>query len=638
MPRLKTLSNFLEKEPAPARRRSKRTARARVLEIEKGLEEIYKNSEKGTNDLSVLDRDPGKGRWILIGAIFFFAILSAAAWAGFFIFHPTEKFAGNNIDFFISSSSPTLTSGQEEEIIIHYKNNENVPLGEVEISTAFSKEFIVSSRDPEAPEAGSWKIGSLPKGGEGEIKVRGKVLARKGKDLTFETYFSYRPANFNSDFQKVATHTIPVAASILGVSIEGPEEALPGETIVYKISYQSNGEREIDNVEVRLAYAENFFPSKAEPAPQEGGGRWILPKLKPGEKGEIRLTGSFSSAAEGNRDITVEIGTVGNGGVWQAQELVKGTVELVKSELGLLLVANGSAKNGVVNFGDTMRYSLTFQNKSEVALAEVFITAHLAATPVSPGKSLFLWDTLKDDLKGRMRGEEIIWSKKEYSKLGKISPGEEGTIDFSLDLISAPFLQKGSDYRIQVYVEAAIGRIGGVKTERIVRSEVLESRFLSDLIFKSEARYFNDDDIALGTGPVPPRVGETTTYRIWWTVKNSLHEVDAPRLQTALPEGVVFTGKFNSGEIGAITYDEKERKVIWEIGKIPITSPELQAEFEVAITPAEDQFGKIVDLTGITNFEGRDLEVDALLFRANAPLNTDLETDPNLAGRGTVRR
>lgn len=630
--------NFLEKEPTPAKRRSKKTARSRALEIEKGLEAIYKNSENGTDDLSVLDRDPGRGRWILVCAIFFFAILSAAAWAGFFIFRPAEKFAGKHIDFSLSSSTPTLISGQEEEIIIHYKNNENVPLGEVEISAAFPKEFIVSFRDPEAPEAGSWKIGSLPKGAEGEIKVRGKVLTRKGKDLTFGAYFSYRPVNFNSDFQKVATYTLPVSGSILGVSIEGPEKAIPGEMIAYKIIFQNNGEKEIDNAEARLTYAENFFPAKAEPAPREGGGRWILPKLKAGEKGEIKLTGNFSSAAEGNRDISVEIGTLGDGGLWQAQELVASTVELVKSELGLLLVANGSAKNGIVNFGDTVRYSLTFQNKSEVSLSDVVITAHLSATPVSGSKSLFLWDTLKDELGGRVRGTEITWSKKEYPKLGRLESGEEGGIDFSLDLIGAPFLQKESDYRVQIYVEAEIGRIGKVKTARIVRSEVLESRFLSDLIFGNEARYFNDDDIALGTGPVPPRLGETTTYRIWWTVKNSLHEVEAAHIRTVLPDGVVFTGKFNSGEIGALTYDEKERKVIWEIGKIPVASPELKAEFEVAITPAEDQLGKVIDLTNITNFEGRDLAAEALLFRAGASLNTDLENDPNLAGRGTVRK
>ncbi len=628
---------FLEQKiftPPPLRPRGKRV---RAKEIEKGLREIYQNPEVKTDDLGVFEKSSGGGKRLLIAAVFFFAFLAAAAWAGFFIFRPAEKFAGNNIDFTIDAPK-ALTSGGEEELVIRYKNNENVPLGEVEITSAFSKDFLVTAREPEIPESASWKIGSLPKGGEGKITIRGKILAPKGKEITLQAYFSYRPANFNSDFQKVATLTVPVTESVLGCSLEGAEKVLPGEQTQYVIRYENKGSAEIAGVEIRAEYAENFFVSEAKPVPQEGGGRWILPKLKPGEKGEISVSGSFSSTAEGDRETSIEIGTVGADGKWLPQERASATVVLAKSELRLLLIANGQPKSGVINFGETMRYSLTYQNKSEAVLSDIVLTMHLSGYPAVSGKTPLLWETLADESGAKRSGTDLIWSKREIPGLARLEPGAESTIDFSIDTMAKPFAKSSADYSVQAYAEAKVGRVDGVKAERVARSETLESKFLSDLSFKSEARYFNDDDMALGTGPVPPKVGERTTYSVWWTINNTLHEIVAVKVASVLPDGVVFTGKFSSGETGHITYDADARKVTWLIDKVPADSNELRAEFEVAITPAEDQVGSVVMLTDIANFEGHDQTVDALVFRTTQALTTDIETDPNLAGRGTVRR
>lgn len=609
----------------------------RPEEIEKGLREIYDNPETSVSDLAIFEKAPGRRRWIVSGLILFLSLLAVIGWAGFFIFRPAEKFAGENIDFTISAPAD-LTAGAENEFVIHYRNRESVPLGAVEISTAYPKEFAVTSMDPEVPEPGSWKIGSLPKGGEGEIKLKGKVLAPKGKSITIQAYLTYRPANFNSEFQKVASATFPITNSVIDVVVEGPEQALPGEEIQYLVRYRNGSDIEVEGAEIRAFYAENFFPKKASPAPSTGEGLWRLPRLAPGEGGEIKVTGSFSSAAEGVRETGFEAGTPSLDGRWTPMLRAASAVALVKSELKLLLIANGAPKSGVVNFGDTLRYSLTFQNRSQVTLSDVSIVMRLDGTPVSSGKSVLLWDTLQDEAAGKLNIPTITWTKRELPALERLEPGDEGTIDFSIELASVPFSNKGFDYKVAAYAEAVVGKIGAVRSSRHVRSETIETRLLSDLTFIAEGRYFNDEDIALGTGPVPPKVGETTAYRIWWTIKNSLHEIEGINVTTTLPDGVIFTGKFDGGPDGTITYDENSRKVTWAINKLPASSHEFKADFEVSITPAEDQLGAPVVLTGFSNLEGQDKALETLIFRTATQITTNLETDPNLSGRGEVRR
>lgn len=619
------------------RRPKKKNDRIKSSEIEKSLREIYENPEVASDSINVFDHGPSRGRWSLLWAALVFSLLLGAAWAGFFIFRPPEKFAGDGIELKIEASSD-LTTGAEEEIVITYKNNESVPLGAVDISTAYPKSFSLKSTDPEVPTPNSWKIGSLPKGVEGKITLRGTVLAAKGESITFQAYFNYKPANFNSEFQKVATVTMPVTNSLLGVVIEGPDKANPGEEVQYKIRYKNNSDEEVKGAEVRVDYAPNFFPTTAVPATSVGEGSWVLGTLAPKKEGEIKIIGKFSGSAEGQRETVATVGLVREGGEWLANELAVSSVEIVKSELKVFLVVNGEKEAGTINFGDTLRYSLSFQNRSQTTLSDVTITARVLGEPIVSGKSPILWDTLFDDLAGKRSGNSITWTKKELPALAKLEPGAEGTIDFSVEVMAAPFPRSEADYKVSAFIEAGIGRIGGVRSARIIRSETIEMKFLTDLAFVAEGRYFNDEDMAVGTGPHPPKVGETSTYRVWWTLNNSLNEIGGATVSTTLPDGVSFTGKSDTAGIGTLSYDGKTRKVTWKLEKIEKLKEPIRADFEVSITPAENQVGAPAVLTGITNVEGRDLKTESLVFRTATPITTALETDPNLSGSGEVRR
>ncbi|MBI2003283.1 MAG: hypothetical protein HYS76_01755 [Candidatus Wildermuthbacteria bacterium] len=318
-------------------------------------------------------------------------------------------------------------------------------------------------------------------------------------------------------------------------------------------------------------------------------------------------------------------------------ERVASSAELVKSELKLILVGNGGG-GGAVNFGDTLRYSLFFENRSQMALSDIILSLRLEGSPAVGGRSPLVWETISDEAGAKRTGDTLTWTKKQISALGRLEPGEQGTADIAIELVPVPFSKGGTDYKVVAFGEAKIGKIGGARSDRVARSEPLEMKLFSDLVFIAEGRYYDDDDNAVGAGPAPPRVGETTFYRIWWTLANTLHDLEELKVESVLPPGVNFTGRFNSEDAGELSYDEKTRKVVWKIEKLKGAKEPVRAEFEVSITPAEDQLGSTVVLTDLASASGRDTALDALIFRTVPQITSNIETDPNLAGKGTVRR
>ena len=63
-----------------------------------------------------------------------------------------------------------------------------------------------------------------------------------------------------------------------------------------------------------------------------------------------------------------------------------------------------------------------------------------------------------------------------------------------------------------------VGKIGETEVDMTIKSNEIVVDINTGMVFKAEARYFNDDNIAVGSGPLPPKVGETTKYRIFWNI------------------------------------------------------------------------------------------------------------------------
>jgi hypothetical protein len=314
--------------------------------------------------------------------------------------------------------------------------------------------------------------------------------------------------------------------------------------------------------------------------------------------------------------------------------------QVMKSDLNLNLILNGSNADQPVNFGQAMNYSIAYANKGEAAMQDVVIMAVLNSDFID-------WTTLSDVNKGREMGNTITWTKNEVPDLAKIDAGEKGTIDFSVNVLPFKENDLGKNFKIESYAQYAVGgldKLGSVASSSASstsagidnQSNTINSTINSDLGFKEQVRYFDENNMPVGDGPLPPVVGQTTSFKVYWNLTNNLHDLNDVSLETVLPNGVEWSAH-NRTSVGTLAYDAASKKVTWNIGRLPITVFQASAEFDISLTPTQDQRNKIVVLVSGSQVTATDANTGASLEKDSVPKTTKLEDD-SIAGMSSDGR
>jgi hypothetical protein len=272
-----------------------------------------------------------------------------------------------------------------------------------------------------------------------------------------------------------------------------------------------------------------------------------------------------------------------------------------------------------VDFGEMLDYNLSYVNKGDSAMRDVVIMAVL--------ESDFLdWTGLKEENGAKEKGNTLIWTKNEIPGLAEIGVEEEGEINFSIPVLPFREMDLGKDFEIKSYAQYSIGETEDEDVGEDNQSNTIVNQINSDLTLEEEVRYFNNDNIPVGTGPLPPKSGETTTFKVYWTVVNNLHELKDLEIEVKLPENVEWNNKVRAS-VGTIDYISEERKVVWDIGRLPVSVYRADGEFNIAITPESEDVDKILVLmpgskaTAVDTVTDEDIEVSV------KPKTTKLEDD-----------
>lgn len=616
------------KRRAPTRARPTKT-------LARELKGIYADADGRVPDLTKLTitRERRFRKALVLTAIFF-AALAAAAWAGFFIFKPFGRFQGGGLEFSYDAPAP-FHAGGEATLVVRYQNRERVPLGQVNILVSPPAGFEIVDASPPATDSRRWSIGNVAATASGEITLRGRVLGALGSELAVQTTATYVPGNFNSEFQSVGTFRTTVDGGVITLASEAPESVPAGEPFDWKISYAHEGTFPLDGSELRATLPEHFQPATSNPEGEEHR-TWKLGTFATGTAGSVTIHGSFSGEASGSRDFAVTLGQQGTGG-FVPFAIAASTIKVLGGELKTTALINGSTAPQPLNFGDTLRISLVYKNQGTESLKDVELALTLDPSPAQGDTSILDWSTLEDAANGRRDRNTIRWTRRNIAVLKSLPPNGEGTIDVVVGLRDKPFTLDTRVYTLAASVESKIGSVGSKRIDRTVRSTPLVFPINSDASLASRARYYNDDEIPVGTGPLPPKVGETTTFRIFWEVTNTLHELQNISVAAVLLDGVNWTNKANVSA-GTVQYDPATRRVVWTLNRLPDTVPSVTADFEVSAIPSESQAGAVLPLLGQTSLDADDSVAQSHLTRSAPAADSSLEGDPIAEGRGMVVR
>ncbi|MFC1788069.1 hypothetical protein ACFLZY_02515 [Patescibacteria group bacterium] len=603
------------------------------IEINNQLKAIYSDHDGQMPDLKNLDHRRGStlSGWLL-KLIIVFVIISGAAWGGF-LFWSQGIFNSDERPLTTQIEGPTeVKAGEEVFYTIRYTNSGDVPLASLEAKVSLPPGFTLTSTTPEPTKEKIWTIGSLSEGSDGAIILGGIFRAEKESNLTIQTLFTYKPANFSSDFQDLASTKIIITDSAVALDLSGPEKAVAGDDVEYIINIQNTGEQTLEDMSVTLGLPPNFNLKETDPAsisPDQA--KWNIDLLESGELFAITLTGQFTSSASGEQSFEAEVNFLDEQGIALTQAQNDFVTDILGGNIIFHLIADGSSKDQVVDLGEILLLSIDYENAGSEVVSDLIFT--LEFSNKDDQDLPFDWETvsLKD---GVLKDNKLVFDKNSISELADLEPNQSGVIDLSLPIFNTIDPETMADH-FTLSLKAEMSKIGSVETPRTINTSPITVSLNSDLSIKTMARYFMSEEEVVGTGPLPPEVGETTSYDLVWQINNSLHELTDLSMTTKLPADVAWLDKGRT-EIGNLSYDDTTRMVKWKIDKLPIDLKQAEAVFKVAITPSEADVGAFFKLTNTTAMQATDNQTKDQISKAQDVINTELANDELAAGKGVV--
>ncbi len=618
----------------------------REREVTRGLEAIY--LKEGTKD-DLKTMSPAKrNRALRLFAWFvgFCALASALAWAGLLYFGNGSSQDASGIQLSVEGPS-SIGLGREESFTIFWSNASLQPEREVELRLSVPAEMLISSMSPLPDDAQnvSWKLGLVPPGTRGEIRVKGVFLGSLGTQSAIQVVATSL-GEAGQSRESLVTHTLLYGETVLSGVFEMPAKVVAGDEIVIQYAVANRGEQGLRGLKARLKLPDGFTPSATGTALQTGSESRVfeqaLGDLGAGTTNTLRVAGVFAAGSSGDMPMEVEIGVSRQDGSFLPLLVTEYMLTVLAGDLGLRLVANGTDTDATLTPGDPLRITIQYKNLSPERLSAVrlrlgfeSIVDGVSAT----GTSLFDWSELDDEGLGasttRTRVQTIVYTEESTPTLSRLDPQEEGTFDISIPTLPVPPVAK--DALVRITLEGSMDRVGDDRSTRVIRTAPLTFRYRTDASLNAEARFFTEEGAPIGSGPLPPQTGKTTTYRVFWSVNKSLHALEDFQVTAVLPASVAW-GAATSVQAGAITYDDATRTVRWSLNRMPENVNALEASFDIQLTPTEFDIGRFAQLLGESRFTAKDPAVNEQVVRALPPLTSDLQNDEGARNKGVVRK
>jgi uncharacterized repeat protein (TIGR01451 family) len=613
---------------------------AKEEEIEESLNEIYQDENGKMVDVKKLTILKKHGFFF-----WFFSILiigGLITGAAFYLYKYVYLQSGSDAEAveFVIEGKNDLTAGEEFFYTLRYKNDSNIAIRNIKFTLNYPDNFIYldSFPLPSQEKNSVWDLDVLAPYASGSIKIKGMMIGKEEQTGVISGNMTYTPENFSSEFKKNATLTSTIRNIGLNIEIDYLKTALIGDESEIIVRYSARDNNFIKNFRVSFEPQDNFdiIEWNGDKLSVDKGtftsirpGVWQVDEVLP-EKKILPIKLKFNKKISDKQELKMLFEySVNNSDhiVFHEESL---SFEVLKSDLNLSLIVNGSRNDQGVDFGETLNYSIVYNNKGDSELNDVVIMAVLESEFLDRA-------SLNDSLKGSEKGNTITWTKAEIPALEKITQDQEGTIDFSINVLDFKSISAKKGFEIKSYAQYSVGakEDGTISKNEDNKSNTIVNKINSDLTLSEAIRYFDQENIPVGTGPHPPKAGETTSYKVYWNISNNLHELNDLKAVVKLPEKITWNGKERT-TAGAVSYDSETNSIIWKVGRLPITVYQASAEFSISVSPTDEDRNKIMVLLPGTKVTAIDAETQAELQVDTKAKTSKLEDDEIAGGDGIV--
>ncbi len=529
-----------------------------------------------------------------------------------------------------------IDAGNEVEYVIRYTNNNFAELQNVRLTVQVPQALIDPSVEifgQARSEVREFDLPNIAGNEEGEIRITGRLLADLGSIHFVKATLSYVPSIVSSTFETQSEFSTTIVETPIIIDIQTPLESAAGDSVEYIVTISNRGQSDLNDLELNLEYPEGFAFNSSTREPVRDSNVFLVGRLRPRENYELTIFGNLAGEAGQSKVLKAQVGER-SGENFTVYANAQNATRLAAPFVAITQEIVGNPDR-VVAAGDVLEYVVRFRNNTQVRIGQGNLRVQLNSR---------LFDLSRMNASGAdfdLSTATLTWRSSSVPQLRTFAPNEEGEVRFRVPVVSRVPIDTFADVdytlETQAFFESdEIPTPLGIN--RIVQGNSTEAKLASRLIVNQKVFFDGSGSSIINSGPLPMQVGERTTFTLSWEVQSLTSDVSGVTLTSSLPENVSWTGNFDTGGVGEITYNERTKELRWDLGNVAantgILRPTIRAYFQVAIVPAPNQSGGSPELLSRTLYTGRDDFTQRDLGGSLSPIRSaDL---PDRSQRGTV--
>lgn len=562
---------------------------------------------------------------IMLTALVFF--VGAVLLSILFVLFGGNSISGENIS--VSMSGPfTVGGGEEIPVQVGITNNNNVAIESATLIVEYPQGTQSATDDGKVLSVERIPLDSIRSGETVNVPIRAKVFGEENEELQINASIEYRVAGSNATFFKEADpFRFKISSSPISVQIDTVRDIASGQEVEVELSITSNASTPLTNILIKAEYPTGFVFDSSDPSPISNQNVWRIEELDAESTETVTLTGVMTGRESEARTMHFSVGIASEEDqLALASVFSTASTEFIIEEPFIDVSLTGSGEqNGTISIDPSGRSNLRVDitNTLDGAIYDGVVNVALS------GNALEDMDVNVTNGFYDSNTQTITWDSSSDSSLSQLAPGSSESFRFSVEPGSG--VARTPQINLEASVHARRVRESDV-SESLVGSARAQIKVASSITLDSQTEY--DSGTFPNSGPVPPVVGETTSYTIALNAENGSNDVTDATMTATLPSYVTWQ-EVTTGD-GSISYNQSNNSLTWDIGDID-ANDEVDAAFQVSILPSASQIDTTPTLVSEQQLRAKD-RFTGTTARASTPaLTTQLSSSDFGVRNGRVR-
>lgn len=564
--------------------------------------------------------------FVLIGSFLIFVFVAAIS--SVYLYFGGNQISNQNI--FITIDGPASVGGGEVlPLQVAVTNQNSVPIESATLILKYPVGTRTASDDARNVFEERIPIEDIGPGETLNESIQVRIFGEENAEREINATVEYRVNESNGMFYKDAEPmAVRISSSPLVLRVENIENVASGQLVNVTLTAVSNASTPLENILITADYPTGFDYETADPEPVFGENVWRIRELLPEQTATIVLTGTVSGLTEESFRVNFDAGPASI----ENQYLVDATLADARADftierpfIDMDITINGvEGREAVIPEGEPSEVQITVTNTLDETVYDMavqVIPSGNALNDRSIRSSQGFYDSNR---------ESVRWEVANNASFDRILPGDSRTLDFtvvpgerrstaSYELVANVFARRVAD-------ESAL--------ETLIGTERAEARYSSSVLVGSQAGRnvgrFGD------SGPVPPQVGEVTTYTLSVVAEAGANDLSDAIVETSLPVYVNWLDQYDAP--GEVAYNSVSKQIEWEAGDIP-AGERKELTFQVSVQPSVSQLGFAPTLMNQQSIRANDGFTRTLLRDTAPAVTTELSTEMGYEeGNGDVIR